>query len=206
MNVAVPLEILVEELSAEVALWSLLPKIIPGVAFEIRSFRGKPDLLKKLPHRLAGYAAWPGKNEARIVVLVDRDDEDCVALREQLDTVAAAAGFSVRGSVRSVVSRIAVEELEAWFFGDMKAVAMAFPRIPVSLAEKSAFREPDAIRGGTAEAFGRIPQQYGYRRGGLAKVSAAQTVSAHMDVDNNRSKSFQVFRDGLRRLTQIEVI
>ncbi len=35
---------------------------------------------------------------------------------------------------------------------------------------------------------------------GLRKVAAAEDIAPHMDVENNRAKSFQVFRDGLRRL------
>jgi Domain of unknown function (DUF4276) len=198
-----PLEILVEELSAETALRVLMPKLAPGHPFEIRVFRGKPDLLKKLPQRLAGYAAWPGVATARIVVLVDRDDDDCSELRRNLDLMATRAGFRADGPQRQVVNRIAVEELEAWFFGDVHAITAAYPRVPVSTGTKSAFRDPDAIRGGTAEALQRLLQAHGYHRGGLAKVGAAQAIAPYMDVESNRSRSFQVFRDGLRHVAEI---
>ncbi|MGH4015146.1 MAG: hypothetical protein ACRDSL_14740 [Pseudonocardiaceae bacterium] len=36
--------------------------------------------------------------------------------------------------------------------------------------------------------------------GGLAKITAATEIARHMNVDVNRSRSFQVFRDGVRRL------
>jgi len=39
-----------------------------------------------------------------------------------------------------------------------------------------------------------------YFPGGLRKSSAAEQIASQMDVENNRSRSFQVFRDGLRRL------
>ena len=53
------LEVLVEEYSAEAALNNLLPKILPTeIEFKILSFRGKTDLLKKLPSRLKGYRSW----------------------------------------------------------------------------------------------------------------------------------------------------
>ncbi|MGH3913602.1 MAG: hypothetical protein ACRDTC_09345 [Pseudonocardiaceae bacterium] len=42
--------------------------------------------------------------------------------------------------------------------------------------------------------------QHGYHLGGLAKVAAATKIAQHMNVDVNCSRSFQVFRDGLRRL------
>lgn len=180
-----------------------MPKILPGVEFRIRVFQGKPDLLKKLPTLLAGYAAWPGTADSRIVVLIDRDEDDCVALRRLLDSMADHAGFTPVGPGRSLVNRIAVEELEAWLLGDIEAVAAAFPRIPLSTAAKSAFRDPDAIRGGTAEAFERLLKRHGYHRGGLAKVDAARAVAPYMNVESNRSRSFQVFRDGVRQFAEI---
>lgn len=200
MSIELPVEILIEELSAEFALRTLMPKIVPGVAFEIRRFQGKHDLLKKLPRRLAGYAAWPGVAVARIVVLIDRDDEDCRSLRERLDSMAIEAGFTPIGPGRTVVNRIAVEELEAWFFGDFDAVVAAYPKVPSSAQGKAGLRDPDAIRGGTAEAFERLLQKHGYHQGGLAKVTAAQEIAGHMNVEANASRSFQVFRDGVRQL------
>lgn len=201
MTPSMPLEILVEELSAETALRALMPKLLPGVPYQIRVFRGKSDLLKKLPQRLAGYAAWPGV-DARILVLVDRDEEDCHALRNRLDDAAASVGFEVSGSKRQVVNRIAIEELEAWFFGDVDALVAAYPRVPTSTASRSAFRDPDAVRGGTAEALERLLKAHGYHRGGLAKVGAARDISLHMNVERNRSRSFQVFRDGIRHFAE----
>ncbi|BAQ59770.1 hypothetical protein GM3708_175 [Geminocystis sp. NIES-3708] len=52
------LEFLVEEASLKEALQNLLPKILSSeIAFNIHDFRGKEDLLKKLPNRLKGYKA-----------------------------------------------------------------------------------------------------------------------------------------------------
>ena len=48
-----------------------------------------------------------------------------------------------------VLNRIAVEELEAWFFGDVQAIHQAYERVSSSLIVKSAYRDPDAIKGGT---------------------------------------------------------
>lgn len=87
-------EILVEELSAERALGVLLPRIIPGIDFGIHVFRGKTDLLKKLPHRLKGYSDWITREDTYLVVLVDRDDDDCLALKAHMEQVATAAGLS----------------------------------------------------------------------------------------------------------------
>ncbi len=45
----------------------------------------------------------------------------------------------------------------------------------------------------------KLPLRYGYQTG-LKKQEFAQKVSPHMDVENNQSRSFQVFRDGLRKM------
>lgn len=122
---SLPLEVHVEELSAEYALTALMPAILPEVDYNVRVYRGKHDLMKKLPNRLRGYAAYPGSDRAQVVVLVDRDDDDCVELRRRLD-----------------------------------------------------------------------------HKGGLPKTSAALEIADFMDVERNTSRSFQVFRDGLRELTK----
>jgi Domain of unknown function (DUF4276) len=201
----VNLEILVEERSAESALEVLLPRVVPGIDFEIRVFRGKADLLKKLPDRLKGYAAWITRVDTYLVVLVDRDDDDCRVLKAEMEEMAAAAGLSTATAAPPsrqvhVLNRIAVEELEAWFFGDVPALCAAYPRVPVSLGQQAKYRDPDAVRGGAWEALERVLQQGGYHRGGLAKVAAATEIAQHMNVDVNCSRSFQVFRDGVRRL------
>ena len=90
------LELLVEEPSMEAFLSQLLPRTLPsGHTFRIHSFRGKADLLRKLPARLQGYRHWLPK-EIRIIVLVDRDNDDCHSLKARLENEAAAAGLVTR--------------------------------------------------------------------------------------------------------------
>ena len=190
------LEVLVEELSAERALSVLLPKIVPGVSFTIRVFNGKDTLLRELPARLRGYARWIALADTKLVVLVDRDGDDCGELKARLVRLALDAGLDPT----MVLNRIVVEELEAWFLGDVNALCRAYSRIPASLGEQAAYRDPDAIRGGTWEALRRVLDKHGYNVAGFKKIQVAVDIAAHMDVESNRSTSFQVFRDGLRRL------
>jgi uncharacterized protein DUF4276 len=194
-------EFLVEELSAEEALYNLAPKILgQDVSFTVYSHRGKLDLLKKLPSRLRGYRAWLPEN-AGIVILIDADGQDCRQQKAMLETAARQAGFLTRGSAGGgrfqVLSRLAIEELEAWFFGDVGALRAAYPGISYSLGERAGYRDPDAIGGGTWEALERELQRAGHHREGLAKIKAAREISAHMEPARNRSRSFQVFRQGL---------
>lgn len=205
-GVPAQLELLVEEPSAERALVELVPKIIPNVAFEIRTFQGKHDLLAKLPQRLAGYAHYAQYVGLGVVVLVDRDDDDCVELKGRLERTAKLAGLATlsTGSQADrpvVCNRIVIEELEAWFFGDITALRAAYPRGP-AVGGQRRYRDPDAIVGGTWEALERLLNEHGYHRSGLAKIATAADIARYMNVDDNRSRSFQVFRDGLRRLVE----
>ena len=58
--------------------------------------------------------------------VIDRDNDDCKKLKRRMDSDALSAGFQNRKSSGTaswrVVNRIAVEELEAWFFGEWGAV------------------------------------------------------------------------------------
>jgi hypothetical protein len=203
VSAATTLEILVEEPSAERALRILVPKIVPGVSFAVRVMYGKDKLLKDLPNRLRGYAAWIASVDARVVVVIDRDDDDCLELKQRLDKIATEAGLTTTGNSSTyiqVLNRIVIEELEAWFFGDIPALRRAYPRISVSLGEQAKYRDPDRITGGTWEALERVLIQRGYHTTGLRKLEAAGSIAQHMDIESNRSKSFQVFCEGLRRL------
>ena len=96
-----------------------------------------------------------------------------------------------------LVNRIAIEELEAWYFVDWAAVRAAYQRVPAAIPNRPSFRDPDAIAGGTWEAFERVMQKHGYFKGGLAKLEAARAIGAHLDPSRSRSRSFQVFCSAL---------
>lgn len=195
-------EFLVEEPSMEALLRVVLPQILGQSPFEIRVFQGKANLLAQLPHRLRGYAWFP--DTYRIVVVVDRDDDDCHVLKQQLEQHAQSAGRFTRAQRDrgpfTVINRIAIEELEAWYFGDWQAVRAAYPNVAANVPRRAAFRDPDAIAGGAWEAFERVLQRAGYFKGGLRKLEAAQTIAPHLVPARNTSRSFQVFRDAVLEL------
>ncbi len=189
----------------EAFLQTVLMTLLPaGPTFSIHSFRGKRDLLRKLRDRLRGYANWIPENY-RIVVVVDRDNDDCRMLKDQLETMAAEAGLLSRsragGGPWQVVNRIAIEELEAWYFGDWKAVCRAYTRVSPGIPNRASYRNPDAIRGGTWKAFERVMKSCGYFRGGLRKVKAARAIAVYVDPIRNRSTSFARFRDAIIETT-----
>ena len=166
------LEFLVEERSMEEALYTLVPRALGESAeVNVRLYQGKQDLLTNLATRLRGYRHWLPK-DARIIVLIDEDRQDCVALKAELEKIAHESGLVTRSQPApdgtfQVVNRVVIEELEAWFFGDPVALHTAFPRLPATLGESSAYRNPDAIKGGTWEALRRVLQRAGYYPDGV---------------------------------------
>jgi hypothetical protein len=199
---AAHLEILVEEPSMEAFLRELLPRLLgEEVSFSVYPHQCKDELLNKLPQRLMGYATWLPP-DWRIVVIVDRDDDDCKLLKARLEKMASNAGLLTRsdcagGESWQVANRIAVEELEAWYFGEWNTVLGAYPRVSAAVPGKASYRDPDAISGGTWEALERVLKRAGYFQSGLRKVELARELGRQMNWESNRSGSFCVFRDTL---------
>ncbi|MCP4656052.1 MAG: DUF4276 family protein [bacterium] len=194
------IELLVEEPSMEALLRGILPRILGKVTFEVYPSQCKEELLERLPVRLRAYAQWLPESW-RLVVVVDRDDDDCHELKKRLEIMASTAGLMTRsraaGPPYAVVNRIAIEELEAWYFGDWEAVCEAYPRLSRTIPMKAKYRDPDGIRGGTWEAFARVLKAKGYFAGGFRKIEAAKELSQYMDPSRNRSRSFTVFHSAL---------
>jgi hypothetical protein len=197
-------EVLLEEPSAEAFLQTVFPLLLPPpVTWNPIVFQGKPDLLKNLESRLKAYRHWI-PNDWRIVVLVDEDRQDCRALKQRMEVAAANAMLPTKTNPNQgnfvVVNRIAVEELEAWFFGDPQALSEAYPGVSPNLGAKARFRNPDAILGGTWESLQRVLQNAGYYEGGLPKTEVAREVSRRMQPGRNTSRSFQNFVSALAAL------
>ena len=191
------IEFLLEERSAEVALKLIVCKILSDeVSCSFHAFQGKQDLLRRLPNLLEGYRRRT-TDDRRIMVLIDEDREDCFQLKATLEEVAQAAGFVTKSSASQegdfqVVNRLAIEELEAWFFGDMQALRNAYPRV----SRNAQYQDPDAIENGTSEALWRALRRYYPQR--LPKTKVAQNIAQHMEPCRNTSRSFQVFVEGLK--------
>ncbi len=205
------IEFLLEERSAEEALKCILPKILSGnVGYGLHVFGGKDNLLKELPKRLKGYRRWI-PDDWRIIVLIDEDRKDCLQMKEKLEKAAREAGLRTKSSTTSegnfqVVNRLAVEELEAWFFGDIEALRKAYPKVPKTLQYQARYRNPDAVPGGTYEALERLLVRARYYTGKLPKVTVAGNIARHMEPNRNRSKSFQVFVAGIKACVGEELL
>lgn len=199
-----------EEPSAEEALRHILPKILsPDVICIYHVFEGKDDMLEELPKHLKGHQWIP--DDWRIIVLIDEDRKDCHELKEKLERAAHEAGFVTKSNAApnedfQVVNRIVIEELEAWFFGDVEALHTAYPKISRHLNTKAKYQNPDAIRGGTSEALEHLLRQKNYYKGRIPKPIVAQEIAEHMEPSRNRSKSFRVFLEGLKACVGEELL
>lgn len=183
----------------------LLPRLLPEErTFAIRVFRGKRALLREVERRLSAYANWLPEDQ-RVVVMVDRDNDECHALKAQLEDAAGRVGMLTRSRANQrpwqLVNRVVIEELEAWYFGDWQAVRAAYPRVPAAIPNPSKYRDPDAVAGGTWEAFERILKRHGYFRTGLRKIEAARAIAAYIDPERNTSRSFSVFANAIVEAT-----
>ncbi|MFI5620352.1 DUF4276 family protein [Streptomyces sp. NPDC051567] len=201
----VSLEILVEEESAAEALRPVVAKILDGkrVRIGFRKFRGKPDLIKNLPDRLKGYATARRRGEdVRIVVLVDRDNDDHADLKDQLDKIAITAGLiphtEQQPGVFNVLSGIAVRELESWYFGDWPAVRAGFPKAPAE-PPRSHKGNPDQTSGKCSDAFEKMLLSSGVRI--ASKPEWGRRIGPHLALDGNRSPSFSAFISGVQAIT-----
>lgn len=173
---------LLEERSTERLLNVLLPKILPAeVSYITIPHEGKSDLQKSLSHKLVGWNV----PDTKFVVIQDQDSNDCIELKKVLEEVCLKSG-------KDVLIRIACHEMEAWYFGDMKAVSKAYGKDFTKYSRKSRFRNPDNIVNPKKELKKMIPEH--------EQLAGAERIGPHMDIENNTSHSFNVLIDGIRKM------
>ena len=147
MTAARHLVFLVEEPSMEAFLRTMLLRYIGNREFDVHAFQGKDGMLRRLEGRLRAYASG-AIGESRIVVLVDRDGENCHCLKEKLEAMAHRAGAGLRSRTRpgrrcwNIVNRIVIEELEAWYFGDWPRGATSLPASSGRYSRESEVQAP----------------------------------------------------------------
>ena len=174
---------LLEERSMKTLLDELLPRLVPGISFICVPHEGKQDLEKSIPRKLR---AWrePG---VRFVIVQDNDGGDCHLLKQRLMALCNDAGRP------DTLVRIACQELEAWYFGEPAAMAIAFEKEKLSnLGSKAPYRDPDAIVQPSRSLSRLVPE--------FQKVSGARRLARHLSREGNRSRSYQIFMEGVERL------
>lgn len=159
------------------------------------------SLLHNLSSKLRAYGKEDRKDLV-VVVLVDLDDRpNCRVFKQEL---VHQLDFCINKP--NTLFRIAIEELDAWYLGDRKAIAQAYPNARFEVLNDYT---QDCICG-TWELFAKLVNDKemqeilaSNRRSTRlleAKVQWAKRVTPLMDIEQNLSPSFVVFRDGVRRL------
>ena len=181
----IQLVIFLEEPSAKAMLDGLLPKILPdNVYHQCVPFEGKQDLEKRLPIRLR---AWQKPN-TKFIVMRDQDNGNCLLIKQNLMQKCANAGKP------ETLVRIACRELESFYLGDLKAVSKALGIGKLDRQqEKSKYRDPDRIQNPSAELKRLVPQ--------YQKIAGSRAIGPLLDLENNKSKSFNMLLGGIYRLT-----
>lgn len=173
-----------EEPSAQALLEKIIPRIIdqtPACRFVV--FEGKQDLEKNLVRKMKGYRV----PDARFVVLRDQDAGDCRALKDALKSKCA------EGLRPDTLVRIACRELESWYLADLNAVELGLGvKGLAGRQQEKRFRSPDDIVS-PARELSRIAPPY-------QKIGGSRSIGPYLDMGNGRSRSFQNFVDGIRRL------
>ncbi len=161
---------------------TILPRLLPGVAFRTIPHEGKSDLERSIPRKLRGWRV-PGTS---FVVVRDNDGGDCRLLKARLVRLCRDAGRA------DSLVRIVCQELESWFLGDLAAIDASniiggsnFAR----LQSKQQYRAPDDL-GNAKQELRRLVRNY-------RPVSCSRAIAPHLHLEGNRSKSFQVFLLGV---------
>ena len=184
------LAFLLEGPSMKLLLEALPPRLLPGwVArqpFLCIPHEGKSDLDRSIPRKLS---AWqiPGD---RFVIVRDNDGADCAAVLNKLQAMCLASGRP------DSLVRLACQELETWYLGDLEAVAAAFEQPKVnSPAHRKKFADPDAWQKPSVELERLVPR--------FQKGAGARAMAQHLgEPEHNRSHSYGKFVRGVRRLAQ----
>ena len=122
----------------------------------------------------------------RFVVLRDNDGADCVDLKSRL------VARCQEGGRDDTIVRIACQELEAWYFGDLAALTQAYGDKVARRVSQARRRRPDDI-GNPGTELKRIAPEF-------QKVSGARRMASLISPDRSKSPSFRVLVEVLRQL------
>jgi len=210
------IEILIEDSSGEKLLQALLPGLLGAQgtphSWRLHAYKGigrlqkglsaaadpaKRMLLDNLPRLLRGYGKTPGIDA--VVVILDSDRRDCRDFLAELKAIAENCDPSPK-----TMFRLAIEEMEAWYFGDETALLKAYPKAKKDIINRyeqdsvCATWEvlADAVYPGGSAAV----KKAGWPLPGQIKREWAEKIGPLLSPDRNVSPSFGKLRDGLRQL------
>ena len=203
-------ELLIEDISEKKAMDILIPKLVDNVIpIRTHSYKGigripkglkpktgatKRQLLDQLPRLLQGLGKVPDCRA--IIVICDLDDKDEQQFLAELNTKLESCHPKP-----NAVFCLAIEEFEAWYLGDFNAIRKAYPRAKNNVLSKYENDSicgtwevlADAVYAGGSKAL----IKKGWQMVGEQKSVWAETISPHMNVEQNASSSFNEMRNKL---------
>jgi hypothetical protein len=212
------IEFLVEDSSGEKMLSQLLPKILGAQGaphtWRIKAYKGvgripaglsvkadpaKRMLLDQLPRLLQGYGKTVGIDA--VVVVLDTDNRECSAFLTELKSLLANCKPAPH-----TLFRLAIEETEAWYFGDKQSILQAYPRAKRDVIGRYTQDSvcgtwellADAVYPGGSAAI----KKTGWPLPGQIKHEWAEKITPFMDINQNIPPSFIKLRDGLLQLAR----
>ncbi len=178
---------LLEEPSAKEMLKGILPKILPDhISPRFIVFEGKQDMEKRLKRRLHHWRA----PSASFFIIRDQDSGDCRVIKQNLRDICKEAHKP------EAIVRIACRELESFYIGDLEAVEKGLDIQGLARQQnKRKFREPDALFHPSRELKNLTDNLY-------QKVSGSRSIGKHLNLENNRSHSFNVLVSAIQRVAE----
>lgn len=169
----------------------LPPGLTPG------SDASKRILLDQLPRILRGLGRTSGVDF--IVVVLDSDRRNCRDFLQELLGVADSCGVRPKTLIR-----LAVEEIESWYFGDRTALLEAYPKTKMRVlndyVQDSVCGTWECLADAVYPGGSTAVKRRGWPVSGELKHEWASKIGPLMDPSRNVSPSFNKFRDGLIRL------
>lgn len=179
---------LLEERSAKELLQIVLKEILPSDMPKpfIFYFEGKQDLERNIVRKISQWRI----PDSVFLIMRDKDAADCIAVKRQLVSLC-------NQTRKPCIVRIACQELESFYLGDLSAVKQAFHcAVPSQKSRK--FRDPDHLSRPSGE-LERITN------GAYQKISGSQSIAPFLRLDgSNRSRSFNVLIEGIKHLLELD--
>ncbi len=181
MNQAV---IMVEEESIEVVTRIIVKRLKIEDQIRIIPHDGKKDLEKSFPRKIAN---WQNPQRVRFVICRDNDGGDCTILKQRLKSLLPPT------TQHEFKLRLVMNELEAWYLGDLEALQSAgliTPGFVDQNRNKRNFRSPEGLQNAKQE-FRKLVKTKG-------QIALARAIAPHLELNNERCLSFKHFISAIR--------
>lgn len=170
----------------EETLKAVLPKLgLNHGDFQIITFEGVTDLERSLVKRLRGWR----DPEARFLILRDNDRGDCRRRKERIQEL-----VNQSQNPRPTKIRIVVEELEAWFLGDLTALEKS--GLPLGQKQPAILKKDPEDHYKPVDVLKRFDRAY-------QKTLGAKRIAPHLSPERNESKSFHAMVQAVKELMEL---